>query len=171
MRRPLVEDTRQQAKKHERKHKDWEGMGVKVIRHELEVGDYTPSPRISVDTKRSMVEFAGNLRTDHARFRDECKRAQDLDCLLVVLVENDEGITSLDDLRGWRESRASFIRRRGKMPYSGDALARQCETMTERYGVQFRFCRPDEAAERVYEILEVGEEWIWRQRLGITRSD
>ena len=42
--------------------------------------------------------------------------------------------------------------------------------MTERYGVLFDFCAPEEAAQRVVDLLERGEEWIWRKRLSDTQS-
>ena len=166
----LIEDVRNKAGQHELKHEHWSAMGVDVVRHELEVGDYTLAPKVSVDTKRDITEFAGNLRTDHERFRAECLRAQEAGTLLVVLVENTHGIRNLSDLESWEEPRHEFARRHGKKPYSGRALARQCRTMTERYGVLFDFCAPEEAAQRVVDLLERGEEWIWRKRLSDTQS-
>lgn len=166
----LVEDTRQKASQHEVKHQCWDAMGVDVVRHELEVGDYVLAPRVSVDTKRDLTEFAGNLRTDHERFKAECVRAQEAGTLLVVLVENTHGIRNLGDLERWVEPAHEFKMRRGKQPYKGATLARQCRTMTERYGVMFDFCAPEEAAQRVVDLLERGEEWIWRKRLSDTQG-
>ena len=166
----LIEDVRNKAGQHELKHEYWSAMGVDVVRHELEVGDYTLAPKVSIDTKRNLTEFAGNLRTDHERFKAECVRAQDAGTLLVVLVENTQGIRNLGDLERWVESEWEFKRRRGKMPYKGASLAKVCRTMTERYGVLFDFCAPEEAAQRVVDLLERGEEWVWRKRLSDTQS-
>ncbi|WP_321974275.1 hypothetical protein [Paratractidigestivibacter sp.] len=157
--RYLIEDTRQKATQHATKHACWDAAGVTLVRHELEVGDYCRPPLVSVDTKKDMGEFCGNLRTDHTRFRAECERAQAMGTLLVVLVENDQGITSVDDLAKWREPTADFRRRRGKSRYYGSQIAKTCKTMTERYGVWFDFCAPDEAAQRVIDLLERGERW------------
>lgn len=158
--RGLIEDSRQKAGKHCKKHDYWESRGVRFERHELPVGDYAQWPRISVDTKASIVEIAGNLRTDHARFRAECVRARENGCQLVVLVENNHGIRSLDDLEEWVESTKSYRTRHGKHRYIGRTLARQMRTMTERYGVMWSFCAPNDAGRRVIEILEGGEEWL-----------
>lgn len=166
----LIEDVRNKAGQHELKHKCWSAMGVDVVRHELEVGDYVLAPKVSVDTKRSLTEFAGNLRTDHERFKAECIRAQEAGTLLVVLVENTHGIRNLGDLERWVEPEHEFKKRRGKLPYKGSSLAKVCRTMTERYGVMFDFCAPEDAAERVVYLLERGEEWIWRKRLSDTPS-
>ena len=166
----LIEDVRNKAGQHELKHEHWSAMGVDVVTHELEVGDYTLAPKVSIDTKRNLTEFAGNLRTDHERFKADCVRAQDAGTLLVVLVENTQGIRNLGDLERWVESEWEVKRRRGKMPYKGASLAKVCRTMTERYGVLFDFCAPEEAAQRVVDLLERGEEWIWRKRLSDTQS-
>lgn len=157
--RHIIEDTRQKTDQHSIKHEGWAAAGVEVVRHELEVGDYCRPPLVSVDTKKDMTEFCGNLRTDHKRFRAECERAQAMGTLLIVLVENTEGITSLNDLSKWRESERDFRRRRGKSRYFGSQIAKTCKTMTERYGVWFDFCTPDEAAQRVIDLIERGERW------------
>lgn len=157
--RGVIEDSRQKAGKHERKHAYWESRSVFYERHELPVGDYALWPRVAVDTKASIVEIAGNLRTDHVRFRNECIRAKENGCLLIVLVENNQGITCLADLERWTESTKSFCKRHGKHRYIGRTLARQMRTMTERYGVLWAFCRPDEAGAKVLELLEKGEAW------------
>lgn len=166
----IIEDVRNKYGKHDTKHEAWERLGISIVRHELEVGDYMLSPSIAIDTKRDLTEFAGNLRTDHERFKAECVRAQEAGTLLVVLVENTQGIRNLGDLERWVESEREFKRRRGKMPYKGASLAKICRTMTERYGVLFDFCAPEEAAQRVVDLLERGEEWIWRKRLSDTQS-
>ena len=48
----LIEDVRNKAGQHELKHEHWSAMGVDVVRHELEVGDYTLAPKVSIDTKK-----------------------------------------------------------------------------------------------------------------------
>ena len=54
----VFEDTRQQAKKHENKHRWWDAHGVTYQRKTLDFGDYMDASglsNISVDTKRSIA--------------------------------------------------------------------------------------------------------------------
>ena len=100
----IQEDTRQQAGKHELKHKAWADHGDKLIRCALPFGDYTAVPPVSVDTKASMHEIAQNIggsKAEHDRFRREIIRAKEAGCHLDVLVETDEGIEDLEGVRRW----------------------------------------------------------------------
>lgn len=149
----LIEDTRQQKGKHEIKHEYWRKQGVKAIRSALPFGDYAAVPKIAVDTKRDIYEIAQNITQDHARFKKECMNAQEFECLLVVLVENLDGVRCVDDLKGWVEPDDHFYGRNGQRRISGKRLAAAMSTMSRNYGVRFEFCTPNEAAQRVLEIL------------------
>ena len=150
----IIEDSRQQANQHEVKHGAWKSGGVSVVRCKLAWGDYILPPPCSVDTKRNIAELAQNIDQQHARFRNECIGARDAGCQLVILVENEHGVTDLQSLMRWRESSADFALRKGaQRRYEGSRLAKACATMTKRYGVIFEFCKPEEAAERVLELL------------------
>ena len=155
----IIEDTRQQAGKHDEKHEGWAAAGVAVIRSKLAHGDYALPPVVSVDTKKDVYELAMDIDQCHERFRDELKGARDAGTQLVVLVENTDGVSSLQDLAGWSESRRHFRMRKSKSGnqkarrIEGERLAKACVTMEKRYGVRFEFCRPEEAAARVVQIL------------------
>lgn len=150
----IIEDSRQQASQHEAKHDAWRESGVSVIRCKLAWGDYILPPPCSVDTKRNIAELAQNIDQQHARFRRECIGARDAGCQLIILVENEDGVTDLRSLMRWRESAEDFAKRKtAQRRYEGSRLAKACATMTERYGVLFDFCHPSEAAERVLELL------------------
>ena len=151
----LIEDSRQQAGKHETKHAAWEEHGDKVIRCALPFGDYMAVPPVSVDTKASMQEIAQNIggsKQEHNRFRRELQRAQEAGCHLYVLVENDEGIRSLEDVMYWINPRLID----SPKAITGLRLARAMETMQERYGVTFLFCHPERAAATIHYLLERG---------------
>lgn len=153
----LIEDSRQQAGRHGRKHARWAELGVGLIRCKLAYGDYCLPPAVSVDTKASIAELAYDIDHDHERFRRELVGARDAGVRLVVLVENADGVRSLGDLARWVESPEDYGRRKhAKRRLSGDRLAKACATMAERYGVAFEFCGPDEAAGRILEILGAG---------------
>lgn len=171
-------DTRQQAGKHVIKDEWWAAHGVPTTRVKLDFGDYmVDGSNVSVDTKRSVSEIAQNINgRNHDRFKRECIRAREAGCRLVVLVENREGYTSIDDVRGWCNDhcRACGVRRKrgcdpsdasGKCPkhgtrkpIQGTRLAKAMLTMQERYGVRFEFCAPKDSARRICELLGVSYE-------------
>ena len=153
----LVEDTRQHAGKHGAKSAHFESVGEHVVRCALPVGDYQRPARVAVDTKKDIIELGMDVKSDHERFRRECERARDLHTQLVILVENEDGVTCLDDLERWVEPQESFAKRNrgGKaVRYTGKSIARACRSMHKAYGVRFGFCRPDEAGARVIAILD-----------------
>lgn len=153
----LIEDSRQQKGRHERKHGWWDANGVSIIRCKLAYGDYCLPPVVSVDTKASISELAYDIDHDHARFKREIVGARDAGVRLVVLVENDDGVKDLGGLAEWSESPEDYARRKfAKRRLHGSRLAKACATMAERYGVRFEFCAPGEAAERIVAILREG---------------
>ena len=149
----IIEDTRQQAGKHDLKHEHFTLEGVEVYRSKLPFGDYAPPPQIAIDTKASMEEIAANIGgKEHARFREECKLAQRIGAQLIILVENRDGISSISDVPRWVNPNP----RKVAQSIEGPRLAKAMRTMSERYGVRFMFCTPEEAGQRVLEILENG---------------
>lgn len=150
----LIEDTRQKIGKHIAKNEYWQRSGHSVVRCQLPFGDYVKMPTVAVDTKADIYEIAQNLLHDHERFRDECIGAYQVKCQLVILIENTDGVRNLSDLAQWRESQQHFVSRHGKQRYVGSRLVKIMKTMTERYGVRFEFCTPNESGRRVIEILD-----------------
>lgn len=147
----IIEDSRQQKDKHELKHRCFEEAGTYLVRCKLPVGDYCSMPKISVDTKQGIEEIAKNIgdRRDHERFIREIKAARDWGTMLYILVENEEGIEDIDDLAGWINPRTEFSPR----CIQGARLAKAMHTIEERYGCVFLFCRPDEAADTIIDLL------------------
>lgn len=153
--RALIEDTRQKAGKHEIKHNAFDGLGVDLIRCKLPFGDYAPVPAISIDTKENIDEIAANIcgsKKEHERFIRECKFARDAGCHLIFLVENTLGITDLSQVHTWQNPRSCY----SDKCVQGPRLQKAMETITERYGVTFLFCSPEDSAAKIWEILENG---------------
>lgn len=144
----LIEDTRQQHGKHDIKEQYFRDNDIAIIRSKLYVGDFArlDNQLIVVDTKKDVVEIAANIcGQQHERFRAECMRAQEYGIKLVVLIEEDA------DLDSWQSPR-----KKNGMPYthvSGKTLKKAMQTMTDKYGVEFRFCRKEEAGAKVVELL------------------
>lgn len=156
----IIEDTRNQVGKHDLKNDYFKAKGVVVIRSKLPYGDYAVCPAVSVDTKKDIYELATDIDQQHARFKAECVGAKEHDCQLYVLVENTDGINDTHSLSKWTEPDSHFnmrLRKSGNprtRRIEGSRLARACETMSTRYGVQFLFCHPDESAKTILELLE-----------------
>ena len=151
----IIEDSRQQKGKHETKHKDFAEMGVNLLTNILPYGDYAYPPMISVDTKRIMEEIAQNIGgtvSEHNRFKNECIKARDCGGKLIILVENTNGITCVDDVHKWINPELIYRPR----AITGERLEKAMKTMSERYGVQFEFCTPEQSAKRIMELLENG---------------
>lgn len=145
----LIEDTRQQRNQHEIKHSHFNDMGVSLVRCKLPFGDYAKPPTISVDTKRNMQEIAQNINAEHVRFKKECIAARDAGCQLIILVENYDGITSIDNVHEWINP--DLIYR--PTATTGERLEKAMKTMSSRYGVRFEFCTPEASAQRIIELL------------------
>lgn len=150
----LIEDTRQKIGQHTLKNEYWHRSGAMVVRCRLPFGDYVKVPSIAVDTKADIYEIASNLENDHGRFRKECIEAERHGCQLVILVENNDGVRTLSDLEKWTETSEHFKARNGKRRYMGARLVKTMSTMSERYGVRFEFCTPNESPQRVLDILD-----------------
>lgn len=195
----IVEDKSQQAGKHEVKHRWFDSHDVELLQAPLPVGDYIlytnavedviqrktnrgvalkkmdfmGSYKITVDTKRDMQEIVSNIcGKQHGRFRDECRLAQDNGIKLYVLVENLDGIRSIEDVAFWKNPRLERYKKiiemheKGKWksvpepkapPASGKTLAKAMKTMEEKYGVKFIFCHPDQAGEHILKLLTLQE--------------
>lgn len=147
----IQEDTRQKAGKHNIKHSYFDEHGVSVIRCKLPFGDYAPVPPVSVDTKEDFEEIAQNIcGKEHRRFINECKAAKAAGCHLVILIENTLGITELSQVHTWVNPRIIY----SPKCVQGDRLQKAMETISERYGVEFRFCSPEASGALIMEILE-----------------
>ena len=147
----IQEDTRQKAGKHDVKHDYFAEHGVELVRCKLPFGDYALVPSISIDTKENMDEIAMNIcGSEHKRFINECKAAKAAGCSLVVLVENTLGITDISQVHKWINPRVVY----SSKCVQGPRLQKAMETISERYGVRFMFCRPEDAGRIITEILD-----------------
>ena len=150
----IQEDTRQQADKHNIKHKYFAENGISIVRCKLPFGDYAAIPSISIDTKKDIEEIASNIcGPQHTRFINECKAAKAAGCTLVILVENTLGITDVSEVHTWINPRVVY----SDKCVQGPRLQKAMETISERYGVTFLFCTPEEAGKKITEILKDGE--------------
>lgn len=121
------------------------------------------------DSKESIMEIVNNVQSEHERFRDELILAKNNGIKLYIVIEN-EGryvdyrktiwnatVRCIDDLNNWHNPRL-YIKKNGKPVYPkampGTQLAKICHTMEERYGCKFLFCKPDESAKLIIDLLQ-----------------
>jgi hypothetical protein len=123
----ILEDVAQKREKHTIKNEYWKSKNIEVKRLPIPCGDYVimnekiqdvitrKSHRgldvkkidllgtidISVDTKEDMQELYQNLINSHDRFRDELVLAQNSNVKLIILTENTDGITCIEDVANW----------------------------------------------------------------------
>lgn len=246
----ILEDTRQQEKKHEVKHQYFRSVGIHWNRVALYCGDYTlPADQsVCIDTKFSIHELIGDIQVKqmpkkeikaavyeicgihekedhdigfaddifhaicdddadrfaekdinelcykyyisesvinqfqalyvkrHGFFHRGLKRAQNSGIRLYILVENEDGVTSFDDLFRWHNPRLDILvnsnqmigfwkngkpryKKVQKYPYAatGEWLAKACLTMELKYGCKFLFCKPNDSGAKILKLLGVNE--------------
>lgn len=196
----ILEDEGQKEEKHLQKNNYWKDYGIEVKRVPLPVGDYIIASEkaldvierkskrgtkvkkmdflgtydVCVDTKKDMQEIVGNIcGKQHERFRDECILAQNNGIKLYILVENEDGIASLNDVQKWINPRlehykkVEYMHNTGRWksvhlpkaePTSGSVLSKAMSTMQDKYGVEFVFCTPDESGKRILSFLNEKKE-------------
>lgn len=167
----FIHDTRDKPGKHENVDSFLLSQGHKIVRSKLFVGDVSllDNQSTCIDLKQGLSEVESNLTHQHERFRAECIRAQENGIRLIVLVE-EKGIRSVDDVAAWKNPRRarwerirqeqSYGRKLSlslpkKPPVSGQTMAGQMRTMTERYGVVWDFCSKDETGRKICALLGV----------------
>lgn len=180
----IIEDMNNKPDKHQVKNAYFDKNGIEVVRQRLPVGDYVLTNdkmkdvfdrkakrgipvkmmdlvgtySVAVDSKNSIQELCGDIcGKSHERFRDECILAMNNGIQLIILVENEDGITQLSELHKWVNPRL-FIRERGgrqKYPNAtrGVTLMKACYTIQKKYGTQFLFVHPKDAGAKIVELL------------------
>lgn len=100
---------------------------------------------LSIDTKKSLVEIAGNVCSQqHERFREELIKSQGR---LIILIE--EPLECLEDVWWWENPRLKYNSRAVK----GKSLYKSLCTIRDEYGVDIRFCDRKEAGREIIKIL------------------
>ena len=132
--------------------------------------------KIAVDRKNSIDEICGNLcssQREHERFREEAITAQKAGAKFYVVIETEEKIRCLDDIRKWsnprlhRYNKINYMHRLGKWqnvknsgsrpPCDNIRLMKTMYTMAQKYSINWIFCSPYESAEKIVELLKGGE--------------
>ena len=105
---------------------------------------------MALDYRKCAEQIAANIGgAEHTRFREECKLAKRIGAELIILVENNNGFTNIEDVVNWVNPNPHKTAR----SIEGPRLVKAMQTMSERYGVRFQFCTPDESGRQIVKLL------------------
>lgn len=127
----------------------FETENVDYVVSKLYVGDYMQygHPEIVVDRKQNVGEICGNIcGKQHKRFSEELKKAKAVGTHIVILIEDDR-INDFEDVKKWSSPHTKI---------KGETLYKAMKTMeseTDKYDVEFQFCKKSETGKRILEIL------------------
>ena len=147
----VIVDTREKARAIRKILKTFDRCGIPHVSSKLWVGDYArlDNQLTVIDRKQNLNELAGNICEQ--RFHDEVKRAYAHGVKIVFLVEHGDSIKELIDVLFWENPR----RKESPKCINGDHLYKSMISMSERYGVEWKFCTKEETGHRIMEILDL----------------
>lgn len=142
--------------------KAFEAAGVTYFTNKLLVGDYQNplNPSVIIDRKQNLTELCSNVTQDHERFRAELLRAQQAGIHLIILCEHGAPIETLEDVIFWENPRRTKRKKiDGKWTtvttkaMKGEVLYKILTTISDKYDVDFLFCKKAETGRRIMELL------------------
>ena len=136
-------DTREQRNAHITAYFD--SVGIDYFRSKLYVGDYVDidSPKMIIERKKDVLEFAANAGKNHDRFKRELERLDEIGGEMHILIEEP---MSFEDLKKWKHKRSQM---------SGETLYKICCAWHEKHNIEFHFCRKAESG-KIIELLTGG---------------
>lgn len=146
----IYEDTRQKYGKHENIKAYCNKVGVELITHCLEVGDYqlVGGGRIAIDTKASLNELAKDLVDDEIIFNRKYSKAYNNNIKLIVLIEDSNYIV-INDVLKWENPNKNCR----KQALTGKGLYDKMRKLELSYGIRFVFCNKRNTGEVIISIL------------------
>ena len=142
----IIVDSREKKWDHIRTYMEEKNIEYKV--HKLDVGDYlnTNCCNIVIDRKANLQELCSNLSKGNSnimRFVREAKRAKEANVKFIVLIEG-TNCKSVKDVADWKSKYSK---------HTGRWLLDKMFNLTVSYDVEWQFCKKNETAQRIMEIL------------------
>lgn len=143
----IIVDTREKQWGHIKSYFEQNNIPYEVKK--LDTGDYasTDSPLVLIDRKANLQEVCTNLmkgKENRTRFVKECQRAFSDKVRFVVLVEG-TNCKEVKDVLNWK---SKYSKHTGRFLY--DEMFR----LFLAYGVEWQFCKKNETAKKILELLE-----------------
>lgn len=147
----ILVDTREKPRAITKILAEFDRQGIHVVRRALSFADYwnPDNPDRIIDRKQNLLEVAGNVVQQRARWLREVDRCNRAGCHLIVLVEHGGRIRKLDDVIGWKNPRI----RVSPLAVSGERLFKILKQMELTYGIEWQFCSKAQTGKRIIEIL------------------
>lgn len=147
----IIVDTREKPRAIVRILAEFEKQGVTVIRRALNFADYfnPDAPGRIIDRKQNLLEVAGNVVQQRARFLREVERCNRAGCHMIVLIEHSPQIRTLEDVIRWKNPRLKV----SPLAVSGERLFRIMKAMEIRYGIEWQFCGKAQTGKKIIELL------------------
>lgn len=144
----IIIDSREKKWEHIQKYFDDHEVEY-VFPQKLDTGDYfnTENPLIVVDRKANLQEICMNLSKGQGnivRFTNEVKRAKADGMRFIVLIEGTNA-KSVKDIATWKSKYSK---------HTGKWLVDKMFQLTVGYGVEWVFCKKNETAKKILELLE-----------------
>ena len=148
----IIQDQREKRGHHNLIEQYCKDHEIPLMRKRLEVGDYmlgeikcgkvVPIGKRSIDTKQDLAELSSDLYRDKTEFNKKYRKCYENGIELYVLVEQE--IKSLTDILSWSSPHSKIS---GKMLYD------MIDRVRKSYGVKFVFCRKENVAQTIINIL------------------
>ena len=152
----IVVDTREKPRAIVRILKTFEAEGIGVERRALPYGDYLDPdrPGVVIDRKQNLLEVAGNLVQQRARFLREVERCSRAGCRMIVLVEHSNRIRRLEDVIRWNNPRLKV----SPLAVDGPRLFRIMYATATKYKFEWAFCDKVHTGTKIIELLGGGKD-------------
>ena len=149
----IIQDQREKKGHHNNIEEYCKQHDIPIIRKRLEVGDYMlgtiengrvkPIGKRAVDVKSGLLaELSSDLYRDKVNFNRKYRKCYELGIELYVLVEQE--IKCLSDILSWSSPHSKV---NGRMLYD------MIDRVRKSYGVKFVFCRKENVAQTIINIL------------------
>ena len=149
----ILTDTRQQKEQHILK--EFDKQNIKHIKTTLQSADYMAlrydngfvfDYSILVDTKKDLVEMAGNIcrASEHERIKREIEKAKQLGCKQFIFLIADNKIKTTEDIKKWKSKYKKV---------KGNVLLKSMITMSKKYGVKFIICPKKDVGKKIIELF------------------
>lgn len=144
----IIVDSRERKWEHIQKYFDSHEIEY-VFPQKLDTGDYlnTENPFVVIDRKANLQEICSNLskgKENIVRFTKEAKRAKEKGMRFIVLIEGTNAKTT-KDLASWKSKYSK---------HTGKWLVNQMFSLTLAYNIEWVFCKKNETAKKILELLE-----------------
>ena len=150
----IVVDTREKPEAIKPILAQFDKAGIDHISSKLPFGDYMDwkNPSLVIDRKKNIAELAKNCTVEQKRFRAEIELATRAGSQLVILVGQKSfkangkmiRINELSDIIYWSNKYTSI---------KGEKVFRVIHTFINRYGIQVKFCDPQNMGKEIINIL------------------